>query len=142
MYSPHCTIYFCSLFNFLFHFCLSGLFFGCAALSSIWDLSSSSQTRDGTCIPLHWKHGVLTTGLSRKSIFRLILYLIASTSLSIPPILPLPPSLSPPVTINFALYICESASFIVTHLFVVFFRVIQLTVFSNNLHSSRSRNLE
>ena len=34
---------------------------------SMWDLSPS--TRGQTCTPLHWKLGVLTTGLPEKSAY-------------------------------------------------------------------------
>ena len=41
------------------HICL-------AVLHNPWDLSSPA--RDGTCKPLHWKCGVLPTGLPGKSL--------------------------------------------------------------------------
>ena len=34
----------------------------------LWHVGSSSLTRDQTWAPLHWKHGVLATGLPGKSV--------------------------------------------------------------------------
>ena len=49
-----------------FGFCFCFFFFFCAALHSMRD--PSSPTRDRTCVPLHWKHRVLTTGPPGKSL--------------------------------------------------------------------------
>ena len=55
------------LINFFFSFLSFFLFFLFVVPCSTWHLSS--PTRDRTHAPLHWKHGVLTTGPPGKSAF-------------------------------------------------------------------------